>query len=64
MSINIKDIDIHDMEINTKDYPDFCDSFVILATWKDCGETLTDAELDELNDDSDLIYELCMARLF
>lgn len=44
--------------IDTADYPDFCDAYIESASvfengdWRDA----TDDELDELNEDSDLVY--------
>ena len=35
-----------------------CDSFVEFATWASTGIDLSDTELDALNDDGDLIYEM------
>ena len=43
--------------INIIDYPDFVDASAIYAEW-DNGESLTDAELDNLNEQNfELIYE-------
>jgi hypothetical protein len=42
--------------IDTRDYPDFCDAYIEEACWKVTGDFLTDAELERLNEDSDLIY--------
>lgn len=41
--------------IDKKDYPDFCDAYI-----QNCdidGVPATDEQLDELNDDSDFVYE-------
>lgn len=52
--------------IDTKDYPDFCDAYIESAsvlengTWRDATEN----ELDQLNDDSDLVYEEVLNYLF
>lgn len=62
--IDLELIEIDDMEINTSDYPDFCDSFILSANWIDTGKELTDDELDELNTDAELIYNLCIDRIF
>ena len=50
--------------IDTKDYPDFCDAFVVSAEWSDSETPLTDKELDKVNEDSGLVYELVLKRLF
>ena len=53
---------VHDIEvdgIDTRDYPDFCDAFIAHATIELEDGTFrdaTDAELDELNEDSDFVY--------
>ena len=57
-SYNYLTLPISDFEvdgIDHADYPDFCDAFI-----NDClvnGRPATDAELDQLNEDSDLVYE-------
>jgi len=40
--------------VDTRDYPDFCDAFVSWAEWDD-GQELTEAELDELNQDGEFL---------
>lgn len=47
--------------IDTKDYPDFCDAYIYDANVLDNGDWrgATSDELDELNEDSDLVY-LCV----
>ena len=44
--------------IDTRDYPDFCDAYIYEANVLDNGEwrIATEDELDELNEDSDLVY--------
>lgn len=50
--------------INTRDYPDFCDAFIIYAEY-DNGVELTEVELDELNDNyGEFIYESVINHLF
>lgn len=53
--INTSLVDVLDIDINTSDYPDFCDSFIIEAVWHD-GTDLTDEEYEELNDDGEYLY--------
>lgn len=45
--------------IDTRDYPEFCDAYISNAIVMDNGEwrEATDDELDELNEDSDLVYK-------
>ena len=48
--------------IDTKDYPDFCDAYITSADYD--GEPMTDEQLDELNEDSDFVYECVQNHLF
>ena len=48
--------------IDHRDYPDYCDAFIASAEYD--GRELSDEELDELNDDSDLVYELLTDNLY
>ena len=48
--------------INPRDYPDFCDAFILEATYK--GREMTDEELEALNEDSDFVYEQVMEHLY
>tara|TARA_R100000951_G_scaffold33959_1_gene29003 strand:- start:6723 stop:6908 length:186 start_codon:yes stop_codon:yes gene_type:complete len=48
--------------IDFKDYPDFCDAFISSAYYN--GKPMTDDQLDEINDDSDFVYECLQNHLF
>lgn len=48
--------------IDTKDYPDFADSFIQYAEFKN-GAPLTDEQLDELNKDSDFVYKMVLKHV-
>ena len=48
--------------IDTKDYPDFCDAFIASADYD--GKEMTEEQLDELNEDSDFVYECVQNHLF
>ena len=48
--------------INPRDYPDFCDAFILEASYK--GREMTDEELEALNEDSDFVYEQVMEHLY
>jgi len=48
--------------INTRDYPDFCDAFIVSATYK--GKEMTEKQLEKLNNDSSFVYDCVIARLF
>ena len=58
----IVDVEVEDIE--TSDYPDFCDAWISSARWEDTGEPLSDPELEELNDNKDLVYEAIMKVLY
>jgi hypothetical protein len=56
---------IDDLEfggIDYSDYPDFCDAYISSATYGD--RDMTDAELDELNEDRDYVYDKLMDHIF
>lgn len=62
-------LEVSDFEvdgIDTRDYPDFCDAYIADASVLENGEwrDATDKELDELNNDSDLVYEQVENFLF
>ena len=58
----IVDVEVEDIE--TSDYPDFCDAWISSARWEDTGERLSDPELEELNDNKDLVYEAIIKVLY
>jgi len=45
------------MDWQSDQYPEFEDSFIIEAEFKDTGVKLTEEEVEELNDDSQFVYE-------
>jgi hypothetical protein len=47
--------------IDFEDYPDFVDAYIESADYD--GEPMTDEELDELNDDSDFVYNVVWNNL-
>ena len=47
--------------IDTKDYPDFCDAFIVSADYD--GIPMTEEQLDEINDDGQFQYECIMNDL-
>lgn len=63
--LNLKEIDSVEFEnIDWNDYPDFCDAYIVSATWKN-GTDLTEAELDLLNfDHRDFVYDMLMKHLY
>ena len=48
--------------IDMKDYPDFCDAYIDYAEID--GVELTDDQYEEVNEDSQLVYDYVMAKLF
>ncbi len=58
----IEDIEVEGIDFS--DYPDFCDAFIASATWEDTGEALNEAELEELNEDGDFVYNAVINRLY
>jgi hypothetical protein len=48
--------------IDTSDYPDFCDAFIESAEYN--GVQLTDDELEELNCNSEFVYDCVLNQLF
>jgi len=49
--------------IDTMDYPDFCDAYICRCEYTN-GEEISDADLDLLNDDGDLVYNLVQKHLY
>jgi hypothetical protein len=62
----MKEIDFSSLEvdgIDTKDYPDFSDAFICYGEYTD-GTPLEDVDLQALNDDAGLIYELVEKAIY
>jgi hypothetical protein len=47
--------------IDYTDYPDYCDAYIVSAEYD--GKPMTDEQIDELNDDTDFLYELLIEHL-
>ena len=62
--INTTNVGELEYEYNNSQYPEFEDSSIIAACWKDTGKDLTEVELDILNDDSQFVYESLMDSLY
>ena len=59
----IVDLEIDD--IDTRDYPDFCDAYASYAVWADTKKSLTDDELDKFNDIcSDQVHSAVFERIY
>ena len=53
--------------IDTRDYPDFCDAYICGGSYQNLDGTyrdLTDAEIDQLNDDGDFVYSQVESKLY
>ena len=48
--------------IDTSDYPDFCDAYILAA--KQGKRSLTEEELEELNDDREFVYQKVVEKIF
>jgi hypothetical protein len=62
MKMDYKKIDNIEVDgIDTKDYTDFCDAYIVSADYD--GVPMTDEQLDEINDDGQFQYECIMNDL-
>lgn len=48
--------------IDTNDYPDFCDAYILSADYD--GVPMTEDQIEELNQDRDFVYECVQNYLF
>ena len=48
--------------IDTNDYPDFCDAFIVSADYD--GKAMTDAQIDILNEDYSFVHDCVYNHLF
>ncbi len=56
MTAQITDVEF--LGVDTSDYPDFADAYIYRAWTKD--RELTEAEVDEINEDSQRVYNLLL----
>ena len=49
-------------DIDTNDYPDFCDAFIASADYD--GVPMTNEQSDELNEDSEFVHDCVFNYLF
>ena len=54
----ITNVEVED--IDTDDYPDFCDAYISSAEYK--GKEMTEDQLEELNDDGDFVYQSALSQ--
>jgi hypothetical protein len=51
-------------DVDSRDYPDFCDAHFVGARFVDTGEELTDAEYEELGEQyADVLWEMAFESL-
>ncbi len=48
--------------IDHKDAPDYCDAYIISAVYD--GEQMTEAQLDEINEDREFVHERLIHHLY
>lgn len=58
--LKIESVEVEGIDHN--DYPDYVDAFISYAEYD--GEIMTDDQLNELNEDSDFVYQCVMEKLF
>ena len=48
--------------IDHKDYPDYCDAYIVSADYN--GVPMNDEQIEELAQDTDLVYDLLIEHLY
>lgn len=56
----LEDVEVAD--IDTNDYPDFCDAFIESASYQ--GKELDEEQLEYVNSNRDFVYEQVLKRLY
>ena len=55
-TLDFSKVRVHGFEgIDHSDYPDYCDAYVTEATYD--GEEVTEEQLEEINNDSQFVYD-------
>jgi hypothetical protein len=61
--MNYKLIDNIEVDgVDTKDYPDFCDAYILSADYD--GKPMNEDQLSEINEDSDFVYDCIVNFIF
>ena len=63
--MNIDYTEISNIEfdgIDHTDYPDYCDAYIVSASYN--GVALTEEQIEKLNEDKDFVYEKLMSYLY
>jgi hypothetical protein len=65
MQLNGRAVEVDGVEdVDSRDYPDFCDAHFVGARFVDTGEELTDAEYEQLSDQyADVLWEMAYESL-
>lgn len=56
----LQDIEVDNVDMS--DYPDFCDAYISAARIE--GRNLTEEELEEINNNSEFVYEKVVESIF
>jgi hypothetical protein len=48
--------------IDHRDYPDYCDAYIVSADYD--GEPMTEEEIEILNEDSQFVFETVWSKIF
>jgi hypothetical protein len=55
-TLDFSKVRVHGIEgIDHSDYPDYCDAYITEATYD--GEEVTEEQLEEINNDSQFVYD-------
>jgi len=65
MELNGRLVEVDGVEdVDSRDYPDFCDAHFVGARFVDTGEELSDAEYEELSDKyADVLWDMAYESL-
>ena len=64
VSIDTNLVENLEFDYNQKQYPEYEDSCIISASWKNTGKELSDEELETLNEDSEFVYESLQDHIY
>lgn len=66
MQLNGRIVEVEGVDdVDSRDYPDFCDAHFYGAVFADTGEELTDAQYDELHDKyADVLWEMAYESMY
>ena len=64
VSIDTNLVESLEFDYDQKQYPEYEDSCIISASWKNTGKELSDEELEKLNEDSEFVYESLQEHIY